>query len=148
MKNKLFILVATALLLAGMVVNDAGAGIFGNKEKDAERELKTWRYDRMPTMGFASGRIVKDTLTEWKIGDKQVVFSPTCTVIGAGGEATKIREGSEVIVMGARAGNTIVAWQVRVMKPDYLMDVGTKRSTVNWSEVDPDVGEGTGRSPM
>jgi hypothetical protein len=148
MKSKLFILVAATLLLAGTAVDDAGAGIFGGRDTNDDKEMKTYRYSRVPTMSFASGRMLKDTFTEWKLGDLQVVLSPHCTVIDSEGEEARIREGADVIVMGARAGNTIVAWQVRVEKPSFMQDLGSDRSHLRPSDVNPEVGELTKRSPL
>ncbi len=143
MKSKTLILVpALALLLAGAVALEAEAGLFGrDKDKDTERELTTWRYDRLPTMDFARGRIRKDTLSAWEIGSTQVAFSPDCKIIDSFGEPCRLGDGNEVMIMGPRAGNTIVAWQVRVLKPDYLTaGSGKKRSTITWSDSDPTVG--------
>jgi len=143
MKSKTFILVpALVLLLAGTVALEAEAGLFGrDKDKDTERGSETWRYNRLPTMDFARGRIRKDTLTAWEIGSTQVVFGPDCKVIDSFGEPCHLGDGNEVMIMGPRAGNTIVAWQVRVLRPGYqTAGYGKKRSTITWSDSDPTVG--------
>ena len=57
------------------------------------------------------------------------------------GEPTRVHEGAEVMVMGARSGNTVVAWYVRVLKPQYMQRMKDTRASITWSSVNPTVGE-------
>lgn len=148
MNSKMRILIPVLVLVLVAVTGDpAQAGLFGkNKPKyeRMEKEFKAWRYDRMPTMSFASGTMSRSSFTGWEMDNVQVHLKKDCAIIDSEGEPTDLTEGKQVVVMGPRVGNTIIAWQIRVMKPNYRHSGADAGKNIEWSDVDPTVGVGTG----
>lgn len=145
MKNRLNILV---LVLALVVTcgDPAAAGIFGrSKDKDTEKDLKTYRFDRQPTMSFARGILSRDAYgSGWDLGEVSVQVTEKCKIIGEDGEKTVLREGRESMVMGPRVGNTIIAWQIRILEPDFMQPMGKSDIVAQVCEADPSLSVGHG----
>lgn len=149
MNSKTCILTMVLVLALVVVSGDpAQAGLFGkNKSKyqRQEKDIKAWRYDRLPTMSFASGTMSRSSFTGWELENVQVHLKKDCAIIDSNGEPTRLTEGKQVVVMGARVGDTIIAWQIRVLKPSFRVGTSTGlQKNVEWSDVDPTVGVGTG----
>ena len=127
MKNRLNILVPVLILALVVTCGDtAVAGLFGrSKDKDTEKELKTWRFDRQPTMNFARGILSQDSYgSGWDLGEITIHVTKKCKVIGEDGKQTVLRAGREAVIMGPRVGNTIVAWQIRILEPNFMQPMG------------------------
>ena len=146
MKNGMNILVPVlALALAVGAGDPAQAGLFGRgKQKNREREAKTWRYDHLPTMNFVRGTLSRDGLRDWQVGGVQVQLTEKCRVVDGDGEEAQMSDGAEVMIMGPRVGGTVVAWQIRVLDASYLHASDDSEKNIAWREVDPTLGEGTG----
>lgn len=130
------LLMALALVLVTVVVVEAGP------DRDRQdREPKTWRYDRMPSMKFLRGTLQRDLLTGWEIGQVTVQLAPDCRVVGNEGRPADLQEGRQVLVMGPRAGNTIVAWRIQVIKEAYTAGMAHPGESIEWSDADSTVGE-------
>ena len=148
MNSKMRILIPVLVLVLVAVAGDpAQAGLFGKKKakyQRQEKEFKAWRYDRQPTMSFASGTMSRSSFTGWEMDNVQVILKKDCVVIDADGEPTSLTEGKQVVVMGPRAGDTIIAWQIRVLKPSFRVSAApSMQKNVERSDVDPTVGVGT-----
>jgi hypothetical protein len=137
------VLVLTAGVFAAPGVE---AGLF-KKSKSKRTEMPEWmqaprRFDRAPTMAFVSGTLDQDGWTGWKIGETKLQFAEDCQISSEGAAISSLEAGTEVVVMGPRVGDTIVAWSVRVQKPDF--SVGRKvdhETELIYSETNPNVGE-------
>lgn len=120
MKTKTLILaLGCALMLAGVVADDAHAGPFGKKSKRTDNEQKVWRYDQFPEMQFARGKLRQDIHTGWQIGNVTVQLAPDCTVVDDEGPA-QLRDGAAAMIIGPRAGDTIIAWRIEILAPGEM----------------------------
>jgi len=121
--SMLFLIGTVGALTAPM----AEAGIFNrNKDKDQRTEMPAWtqvprRFDNMPTMSFHAGVLQQDGWNGWKLGELKLQLSPDCVIATDGQDVGYLDAGRTAIVMGSRQGDTIVAWSVRVKKPEYLV---------------------------
>jgi hypothetical protein len=145
MKNATKHLIA-ALALMLIVANGfpVNAGIFGSDDDD-DKELKAWRFDRKPTMSFARGTLSRDTYGKgWEMDGIAVQLSKRCKVVDSEGEAAELREGREAVIMGPRYGNTVVAWQIRILDHGFSQPLGGTDLAVRTCEADPTLAEGHG----
>ena len=144
MKRAIPAVLILALVLSTMAVPEAGAGWF-NKGKDKDQESKTTpRYDLYPSLSFHKGVLDRGMGQAWRLDDVNLQVRSDCVITSDfGGEAVLV-EGREAIVMGSRIGDTIIAFRVRIVKPDRPNDGVRKSSEVRPSDVDPTVGIGTG----
>ncbi len=143
MKKKLHILIPVlVMIVAASAATDTQAGLFG-RNKDKEK-TGTWRFHRSPTMGFTCGTLSRDGIAGWELNGMRVVLAKDCTTVGAGGGTYRPREGDHVMVMGPRAGDTIVAWQVRHLAPNHRSAAPGSDEVIKWSNVDRTVGEISG----
>lgn len=145
MKNIVCILVISCLALT-VAVDNAQAGLLslfkkGNEQKDSE--VQAPRYDKYPTMGFYMGTLTRSGWTDWQLGDEEVEIDKGCTTT-KGGTLADLRAGSQAIVMGTRVGDKILAYRIRVLEPQWAVEVADNHEDIQWSTTDPTVGEGTG----
>lgn len=138
MKNILFILVMFCLVMT-VAVDDAQAGLLsifkkGKDQKDSE--VQAPRYDHYPTMNFYVGTLTRSGWSDWQIGEAEVEIDE--------GGLNDLREGSQAIIMGAMVGDKILAHRVRVLEPQWAVEVADNQEDIRWSVTDPTVGEGTG----
>lgn len=133
-------LCAAVALLVGPT---AEAGPFSKDKKKDARPAKTWRYDRYPDMSFHQGVLRQEGRSGWKVGDLNLVLDEKCRIFGEGGD--QLQAGRTVVVMGARVGNTIVAWTVQTQKATRSVPSLDKDTQIEWSTSDPTVG--VGRAP-
>ena len=145
MKKKLHILIPVlVLLVATGFATDTEAGLFGrNKNKE---KTGTWRFHRSPTMGFTSGTLSRGAIDGWELNGVRVVLGKDCKTVGTDGGTYRLQEGDNVMIMGPRAGNTIVAWQIRRLAPVHKSATPDSEDMIKWSKVDRTVGEGAGPS--
>lgn len=142
--------IALYLLVAGtagwlIVATGAQAGWFGQgKDKDDGAGDPAPRYDNYPTMSFHVGTLTRNGYSGWKLGDLDVQFRPDCEIGAHGEEAGGLSEGRQVIISGARVGDTILAIRVTVLNPNWDMGPANMDQKVTWSTSDPTVGVGTG----
>ena len=139
MKRTLTILAlfAVAVLLAGPA---AEAGPF-KKDKKKAAPAKTWRYDKYPDMSFHKGILQQDGRAGWKLGEFELVLAEKCVIFGEGGG--RLQNGRTAVIMGARVGDTIVAWTVQMHKATVSSPKPDDKDThIEWSTSDPTVGVG------
>ena len=140
------ILLALLTILAVSAAQDSGAGWLKKNKKNNEsrQEQKVHRFDRLPTMSFFSGAISRDFSGNWELDGRPLDFAPGCTVISADEAAeARVDSGSNVLLMGTRDGDTIVAWRVLVQPPDQPHSgQSVDNPSVVWSTSNPTVGEG------
>lgn len=144
MKTKTLILaLGCALTVLAYAGDDALAG--RSKSKRTDTEQKVWRYDQMPAMKFARGKLHKDVHSGWKIDNVKVQLAPECIIADDEGSAN-LYDGAGAMIMGPRVGDTIVAWRIEILRPGELDRHGTSamNERVQWSESNRNVGEGTG----
>jgi len=145
MKKTTHILVPVLVLaVAFTVVTEVQAGWFGFGDKDSNELPTKWRFDRSPAMNFATGAVSEDIYAGWQINGKQLIVAKKCNVVGKDGGKAVLRDGDLVVVMGPQAGNTIVAWQIRVMPANTTVGRSATQERIIWSATDPTVGEGSG----
>ncbi len=124
----------------------ADAGWF-KKDKPKRTEKPEWmkkarRYDNMPTMSFHTGVLEQDGWTGWKLGETKLQFSKDCLITAEGSEEGFLDAGRQAFVMGTKAGDTIVAWSVRVSRIEAsVQNSYDSNIKVQKSEANPNCGE-------
>ena len=134
------------LACAALAVAPAEAGLFKKSKPAAdEGKVKTWRYDRLPTMSFHKGQLRNESMGVWKVGELTLQLAPDCRIVD-GGRPGSLATGRTAIVMGPRIGGTIVAWRVDVQPHAHAVARPTRGADtqIEWSQSDPTVGRGTG----
>ena len=142
-----------SLVLLGLMFSSvtADAGWRDRKDRDKrekarrERVENTPRYDNYPTMGFFAGELRQGGFAEWTLDEAGIYLTKDCNVVDEEGNDADLMSGRQALIMGPRIGDTIVAWSIRIMKPEW--DQPSSRGSdvdITWSEVDPTVGVGTG----
>jgi hypothetical protein len=143
------VLVASVLVLTDV----AAAGWFGKKSRE-EVTRRPPRYDRYPTMEFASGVLHRDGISGWVVDGKRLALHSTCRVDDQRGKsgAGALRDGAPVLVMANDVGGTLVAYRIIVRKSGFsefgssaLTDALRGDVDIVWSNSDPTVG--CGRAP-
>lgn len=142
MKRTMIILALFAA--AALLTAPAEAGLFKKSKKKAKPEAtqlaETWRYDRLPAMSFHKGVLQNVGTNVWKVGEVTMQLAPGCQIEGG---ISALQSGRTAVVMGPRAGNTIIAWNIDLKKPQASargpLAPGTE---IEWSEADPSVGVG------
>ncbi len=142
MKRTMIILALFAA--AALLTAPAEAGLFKKsrqKTKAQETELaESWRYDRLPAMSFHKGVLQNVGKDLWMLGGVTVQLAPGCRIDGG---ASALQTGRTAVVMGPRAGNTIIAWSIDFQKPRASVQTPrTPGTEIVWSDADPTVGEG------
>ena len=145
MKTITILTLALVLTIGVVATPQADAGWF-KKDKPERTEKPEWmkkprRFDG-PVMSFHSGVLQQDGWTGWKLGETKIQFTKDCFITTDGAEEGYLDAGREAIVMGPKIGDTILAWSVRVLQPDFSM--GPNRSSevqLQPSEADSDCGE-------
>jgi hypothetical protein len=148
MNRNLATMTALGLLAAAALVTDAEAGRRReiNRQPPERTEMpaeytEPHRFDRDPDMQFQRGVLSRDGLAGWRVGDYQLQVGPNTVVLDPEGQPTMLQEGSEVLVMGARLGNTFVGWNVRLLGHE-MPSAGASADVVKKpSDASPDVGE-------
>ncbi len=144
-------LVTTAVLclaVGALVAGDAEAG----KRRDSKKLSKDrtempalytqpHHFDRDPPMSFHRGVLRRDGLAGWRLGELQLQMRPDALVLGADGQMSSLREGSEAVVMGPRVGNTMVGWNARLLPPESSVSFSTTDVVKKPSDTTPEVGE-------
>ncbi len=118
MKRMMFITLALAILVTVSITDEANAGWF-TKDKNEEVDNKAHRFELFPSMSFYSGTIRRDTYAGWLLDNLSLQLVSKSSVIMDGTEKGFLQEGKSAMVMGVKYGNTLLAYRVRVMKPDY-----------------------------
>lgn len=145
MKNKMHILIPVLVLaVAFTAVTEASAGLFGRGDKQTREMPEKWRFQRSPDMNFASGTVSQDIYAGWDIQGTRLVLSKKCRIVGKDGDPGELSDGDQVVVMGPRAGNTIVAWQITILPANVRVGQAAAEERIAWSESDRTVGDGFG----
>lgn len=147
MKRLTILTLALALAVGALAAPTAEAGLFKKSNKSKRTEKPEWmkqaqRYENTPGMSFASGVLQQDGWTGWKVDETKVRFAKDCDITTDGVEGGELTAGRQAIIMGPRIGDTIVAWSVRVMRPDFTVG-GSVSSEIQKvpSDSSPDCGE-------
>ncbi len=145
MKRITVITLAMVFALGVVAAPSADAGWF-NKKKSDRTEKPDWmkkpqRYDG-PTMSFHSGVLQQDGWTGWKLGETKIQFAKECLITSGGVAGGTLDAGRKAVVMGPRFGDTILAWSVRVEKPDFMMGrTPSSEVQLQYSETNSNCGE-------
>ncbi len=123
MKRITVVTLALVFVIGVFAAPNADAGWF-NKKKSDRTEKPDWmkkpkRYDG-PVMSFHSGVLQQDGWTGWKLGETKIQFADECLITTDGVAGGVLDAGSNAIIMGPKFGDTILAWSVRVQKPDFM----------------------------
>lgn len=144
MKRAIYLTVILGVVLSMAAAPDAGAG-FLDKWKKKEIETRAApRYDLYPTMSYHTGVLDQGVAASWRLGDAELLVRADCRISSDLGGAGELVAGKEAMVTGVRFGNTIIAYNVRLMKPDHMNAGAEKSSQVVPSDEDPTVGHGSG----
>ncbi len=152
MKRFTFLMLAAVFVIGATAAPQAGAGWFQKKEKPRRTEKPDWmkrprRYEGTP-MAFHSGILQQDGRTGWKLGDTPIQFAPDCLIMTDGSDEGYLDSGRQAIIMGPMIGETIMAWNVRVVQPEFMQKApDLKGIRLKPSSVNPKVGEMT-RAPQ
>lgn len=144
MKRTIPVFLILTFVLSSLVVPEAGAGWL-DKFKKKEHETKlTPRYDLYPTMSFHKGVLRRGAGLGWLLDGAELEIRSGCRVTSDFGDGAGLEEGQTAIVMGPIIGETINAYRVRIVKPEYMWEGTPQTTEVTPSEVDPTVGVITG----
>lgn len=146
MKRVIPLALIVAVTLGTLAVSDAQAGWLDKwKKKDKKEETaQVHRFDLYPTMSFHKGTLSRGIGLSWELDNTNLLVRSDCEVVTELGGEAQLTEGREALVMGTRLGDTIVAYQVRLVKPDYMSEGTPTETEVMPSDSDPTVGEGRG----
>ena len=122
--------------------NKVKGGFVGGESGQA----KPPRYNHYPAMGFHLGTLTRDGWTGWRLDELDIQLTADCVIESNGEGAGVLAEGRQAIVSGSRAGNTIRALRVTILKPHWDMGPKNYEEEVIWSESDRTVGVGHGPS--
>lgn len=148
MKRNTALMLALCLLVIAASAPDAQAG----RKRDAKKLSRdhvdmpadyggVHRVEPATTMQFHTGVLRRDGLSGWMVDDYALQMSSESVVLDSDGQSTVLQEGSRVLVMGPRFGNTFVGWNVRLLGPE-MSSSGMNRDVVKKpSDVTADVGE-------
>lgn len=125
--KRFIITVAVLGLVFGLATADAGqrdkptrkAPPKGKRTEMPEGSMGRTDFDEFPTMSYYMGTLNQGGMGTWRVGDMDLVVKSDCTISAENEDVGYLRDGSKALVMGPVAGNTIVAWSIRVMGPDY-----------------------------
>lgn len=147
MKRTITTTLALGLLLATVATPDALARSHARKDKPKPTRtempadyLQPHKFDRLPAMQFYSGRLVRDGLSDWRVGDYQLQTSPETVVTDPSGDSAMLEEGREAVVMGVAYGRTLAAWNVRLTQGEMPSTSLNSELVKEPSDGDPDVG--------
>lgn len=147
MKRTITTTLALGLLLATAGTSDALARSRprDRDQKPARTEmpadyLQPHKFDRLPAMQFTTGRLVRDGLSGWRVGDYELQTSPQTVVTDPSGSEAMLEEGRQAIVMGVVYGRTLAAWNVRMTQGDMPATSLNSELVKEPSDGSPDVG--------
>lgn len=147
MKRLTILALALAFTVGALAAPTAEAGLFKKSNKSRRTEKPEWmkqarRYEDMPSMSFTAGVLQQDGWTGWKVDETKIRFAKDCEITTDGVEDSELTAGRQAIIMGPRIGDTIVAWSVRVVRPDFTSG-GSFSSEIEkiMSDSSPDCGE-------
>ncbi len=145
MKRITILTLALAFTLGTVMAPEAGAGWL-KKDGPKRTEKPEWmkkpqRYDG-PAMSFHSGILQQDGWSGWKLDEMKIQLAKDCLITTDGAEEGSLDAGRKAIVMGPRFGDTILAWSIRVTKPDFTIgrNVGSEVQLI-YSDTNQDCGE-------
>lgn len=140
MKKKYLVLLAILVTVAFCAAG-AEAGWFDKKSDSDDGRAKSHRYDFLPTMSYHLGTLRRDNMAGWNLDESPIHVMSGAKVTENGIESV-LSEGRQVIIMGPKVGDTIMAWRVRILEPDWNVSRDTSLDhLVTWSDGDPSVGE-------
>ena len=132
------------LTLSTTVVQKADAGLFNRGSQKSQESKATPRYDHFPQVTFHKGVLNQGTGPAWQLDGVELQVRPDCVITSDFSGEPALADGREALVMGAKLNDTIIAYRVRIVKPDYMNTGVLKSSEVIPSDVDPTVGIGRG----
>jgi hypothetical protein len=146
MKSLKLTIACLGLVFLVTAVADAEAGWLEKPKKQqrtekTEEQMKPYRPDYFPTMGFVGGVLSRDAHSGWKIGDTPLYLAEDCVITMAGVEGDGwLEEGREATVMGVRMGGAISAHSIVVSDPPY-MSLGNASEELKEPGPNPNVGK-------
>ena len=148
MKRNTALMLALCLLMVAAAAPDAQAGRKRDAKKLSPNHVDmpagyggVHRVDPATSMQFHTGVLRRDGLSGWMVDDYSLQLGSESVVLDADGQATALQEGSRVLVMGPRFGNTFVGWNVRLLQPEMSSPVSNRDVVKKPSDVTADVGE-------
>jgi hypothetical protein len=148
MKRNTAITLSLCLALGVTTVSEAEAGrrndnkrLSKNRTEMPAEMREAHRFDLLPTMEFTTGVLRRDGISGWRVGEYQLQMSRESVVTGPDGERTVLQEGSRVLVMGPRFGDTYVGWNVRLVGHDQPGNSLSTDVVKKPSDASSDVGE-------
>lgn len=132
------------IFLSTLVVQDAGAGFLNRGSKKNQESKAVPRYDLFPKVSFHKGVLNQGMGGVWQLDDVGLQVRTDCVITSDFGGDPSLVDGREALVMGSKLNGTIVAFRVRIMKPDNMYEGVMNSSEVVPSEMDPTVGIGRG----
>ena len=125
--KRIITITAALCLIFGLATAEAGqrdkktrkAPPKGSRTEMTEESMGRVEFDEFPTMSYYMGTLNQSGLGTWRVGELDLVLRKDCMISAEGSDAGFLRDGAKALVMGPKAGNTIVAWSIRVMGPDY-----------------------------
>lgn len=144
MKRAIPVILILAVALVFAAAPGADAGFLDKWQKKETESKKPHRYDTFPTMSFHKGVLSHGLGTSWELDGVALVVRSDCSITSDYGGDPQLLEGKEALVMGPMLGEAIMAYRVRILKPDYMYEGVEKSGEFTPSEVDPTVGEGHG----
>lgn len=148
MKRITMAVLAFGLLATVAAPNAADAGLFSRDRNkrlssmrtDMPEEMKEpKRFDLLPRMSFHLGTLSRGG-AGWELGGVNLRLAKDCTIIEGGAMGGSLVEGNRAVVMGPRFGQTLIAWQVRVIDDAGFRSSYEEGVTVESSGSDPSVG--------
>lgn len=144
MKRAIPLVLVLVLFLSTTVVQEAGAGLFNKGSQKSQESKVAPRYDLFPQVSFHKGVLNRGIGLAWQLDDLDLQVRSDCVITSDFGGEPSLAAGREALVMGAKLNDTIIAYRVRIMKPDYMNESLLESSEVIPSDVDPTVGIGRG----
>jgi hypothetical protein len=148
MNRKTTLTLSLCLLLGVSATTEAAAGQRENTKRlsrnrtEMPPEMKeAHRFDLLPSMQFHTGVLRRDGLSGWRVGDYQLQMSRESLVTGPDGQGAVLQEGSRVLVMGPRFGDTFVGWNVQMLGSEQPSGGLTADVVKKPGDSSPDVGE-------
>lgn len=137
-------LITLAVLVTAVWSGEAAAGWFGGKKDADERQPLIHRFSGTAQRFLLVGELRQEAGGRWRLDDAELALLPGCLVVEEDGRTGTLRSAGQVLVLGARYGDLVVARQIRIC-PDRPAEATAQRDRygIQWSEANPDVGQGT-----
>lgn len=133
-----------AVLLTSVWTAEASAGWLGCRTADNDaRQPLVHRFPGTVQRFLQAGVLRDGGGDRWLLDDTELVLPFDSLVLDERGRRGFLQSGRQVLVLGAWYGDAVVARVVR-FRPERGYDAAVERERygIQWSEVNPDVGQG------